>query len=173
MRGLCAPAEQGNIEDGIWLEYKEVTRLKSIACSYQSDIKRAWMRGTLIGIALGFLLTSLLYGGTVRGEELYVEAWVDEVADVEEYCYTPYPSPVTQEFKAARVLVEIEYLDTGRGELVESSWYYDEETNTTICKIWIRVPDDVIGDPDMDGLGHEFLHCMIGNFHPDEEPTNV
>jgi len=165
---LRAPPEQGNIEDGIWLEYKEVTRLKSIACSYQSDIKRARLSGTIIGVTIAFLLMAFLHSGTVRGEELYVEAWVDEVADVEEYCYTPYPSPVTQEFKAARVLVEIEYLDTGRGELVESSWYYDEETDTTICKIWIRIPDDVIGDPDMDGLGHEFLHCMIGNFHPDK-----
>ncbi len=164
---LRAPPEQGNIEDGIWLEYKEVTRLKSIACSYQSDIKRAWMRGTLLGLAIGFLLTAFLHSGTVRAEEPLVEVTL-EVTAVEEYCYTPYPSPVTQEFKAARVLVEIEYLDTGRGELVESSWYYDEETDTTICKIWIRIPDDVIGDPDMDGLGHEFLHCMIGNFHSDK-----
>ncbi len=106
-----------------------------------------------------------------HAEDLYVEAWVEETKVVE-YCYVPYPSPVTLEFKAARVLVEIEYLDIGRGELVESSWYYDEETDTTICKVWIRIPDDVIGDPDMDGLGHEFLHCMIGNFHPDEETTN-
>ena len=124
---------------------------------------------THMGWIVAALLGGLLFlGHAADAEELYVEAWVEETKVVE-YCYVPYPSPVTLEFKAARVLVEIEYLDTGRGELVESSWYYDDETNTTICKIWIRVPDDVIGDPDMDGLGHEFLHCMIGNFHPDEE----
>ena len=167
MRGLCAPAEQGNAQDGIWLEHKEVLRLRRIAVNYAADVGRARFIGVLLGLAIGFLLTAFLHSGTVRAEEPLVEVTL-EVTAVEEYCYAPYPSPVTQEFKAARVLVEIEYLDTGRGELVESSWYYDEETDTTICKIWIRIPDDVIGDPDMDGLGHEFLHCMIGNFHPDK-----
>ena len=164
---LRAPPEQGNTEDGFWLEHKEVTYLRKTAANYEAGIRRALMQGVIIGVTVAFLLTAFLHSGIVRAEEPSVEVTL-EVTAVEEYCYAPYPSSVTQEFKAARALVEIEYLDTGRGELVESSWYYDEETDTVLCKIWIRIPDDVIGDPDMDGLGHEFLHCMIGNFHPDK-----
>jgi len=37
------------------------------------------------------------------------------------------------------------------------------------CTLWIHMPQQVLGDPDMDGIGHELLHCLAGNFHPEDE----
>jgi len=83
----------------------------------------------------------------------------------EKYCYEPYGAPVGEEFVAGRVLVQVVWVEGERGSEVHSSWSYDEETDTTICKVWIRRPEQVEGDPDMTGVGHEFLHCAIGDFH--------
>lgn len=60
MRGVCAPAEQGNKEDGLWLENKEVLRYRRIAVNYEGDVRRATFRGVLIGTAVAFLLTAVL-----------------------------------------------------------------------------------------------------------------
>ena len=86
-------------------------------------------------------------------------------AEEDEYCYEPYGAPVEEEYRAGRTLIQVVYLDVERGEEANASYLYDEETDTAICKIWIRVPDQVIGDPDMDSIGHEVLHCLIGDFH--------
>ena len=66
MRGLCAPSEQGNTADGLWLEHKEVLRLRKIAVNYELDVRKATMRGTLIGVAVAFLLMAFINSGTVR-----------------------------------------------------------------------------------------------------------
>ena len=58
--GLCAPSEQGNTQDGVWLEWKEVKRLRRIAVSYETDTKRALIRGVMIGVVVAFLLTAIL-----------------------------------------------------------------------------------------------------------------
>ncbi len=91
--------------------------------------------------------------------------WARDSSAEEEYCYEPYGAPVEEEYRAGRTLIQVVYLDAERGEEANASYLYDEETDTTICKIWIRVPDQVIGDPDMDSIGHEVLHCLIGDFH--------
>ena len=64
MRGLCAPSEQGNTADGLWLEHKEVLRLRKIAVNYEHDMRYATMRGTLIGVTVAFLLMALINSGT-------------------------------------------------------------------------------------------------------------
>lgn len=84
----------------------------------------------------------------------------------EEVCYAPYGTDVGEgEFDALRSLIEIHWLYGERGEEANSSWYYDEETDTSICVIWVHRPEQVLGDPDMDALGHEAMHCFIGDFH--------
>ena len=90
-------------------------------------------------------------------------------ARVEDYfCYEPYGEPVTPEFLADFSLVHFRWVVGERGMAVQASYLYDEETNTTICVVNVRMPNQVIGDPDMDSLGHEVLHCATGNFHPGE-----
>lgn len=86
----------------------------------------------------------------------------------EEYCYVPYGVDVHPEFIAGVSLVKMDWVDGERGMAVFASYMYDEETNSTICLITARMPDQVIGDPDMDSLGHEFLHCITGDFHEGE-----
>jgi len=86
----------------------------------------------------------------------------------DEVCYEPYGDSVDFEFEAEQALVKISWVDPGDledGVEAESSYYYDEETNTTICLILAPRPVFVLGDPLMDALGHELLHCLAGEFH--------
>jgi len=86
----------------------------------------------------------------------------------EEYCYVPYGVGVHPEFVAGTSLVKVNWIEGERGMEAQASYMYDEETNSTICVITVRMPDQVIGDPDMDSLGHELLHCLTGDFHEGE-----
>ncbi len=86
----------------------------------------------------------------------------------EEYCYVPYGVGVHPEFIAGTSLVKMNWIEGERGMEAWASYMYDEETNSTICLITARMPDQVIGDPDIDALGHEFLHCVTGDFHEGE-----
>lgn len=91
--------------------------------------------------------------------------FISMLAFAEDFCYAPYGTDVEPEFEAKQALIQIHWLSGERGEEAESSYYYDEETSTTICVIWVHRPEQVLGDPDMDALGHELLHCLIGDFH--------
>ena len=90
-------------------------------------------------------------------------AWAEE-----EYCYVPYGVGVHPEFVAGISLVTMKWVDGPKGMEAWASYMYDEETNSTICVITARMPDQIIGDPEMDSLGHEFLHCVTGDFHEGE-----
>ena len=83
-----------------------------------------------------------------------------------EYCYDPYGSPVTPEFVVEWSFIKFNWVEGERGMEAYASYAYDEETNSTVCLITARMPDEVIGDPEMDSLGHEVLHCVTGDFHP-------
>ncbi len=85
------------------------------------------------------------------------------------YCYEPYGTAVIPEHIATQALIQIRWEDTERAGDANSSWLYDEETKTGVCVIWVRMPEQILGDPDMDALGHEVLHCLIGDFHPEDE----
>ena len=87
-------------------------------------------------------------------------------SQAEEYCYDPYGSPVTPEFVAKWSFIKFNWVEGERGMGASASYAYDEETNSTICVITVRMPDQIIGDPEMDSLGHEILHCVTGDFHP-------
>jgi len=82
-------------------------------------------------------------------------------------CYTEYGGPPQLEHRATHTLIEVVYMDGPVGMETEASWAYDDETGISICKIWIRIPDKILGSADMDGMGHELLHCLTGDYHPD------
>lgn len=86
-------------------------------------------------------------------------------ADEGMYCYMPYGQPVIAEHYVDSTLVTIHWLDQERGDVAWSEWVVDEEQSLSTCDIWAKRPMQPLGDPDMDALGHELLHCLIGDFH--------
>jgi len=93
---------------------------------------------------------------------------VSAVALAEEYCYDPYGSAVIPEWKANQTTILVTWTDAPRGGGANSEWMYDEVEKISICRIWVRMPEQILSDPDMDSLGHEVLHCLTGDFHPED-----
>lgn len=60
MNGLCAPSEQGNAVDGLWLEHKEVLRLRKIAVNYHTALARARRNAFIFGVSTSFIGTAIL-----------------------------------------------------------------------------------------------------------------
>jgi len=114
-----------------------------------------------------WMLRILIFGllGVVAGGLIVTIAEGEEA----QFCYDPYGTAVVPEFKATQTLIQVKWSGVPRGEEAGSSWYYDEETDTSICVMWVRMPEQILGDPDMDALGHEVLHCLTGDFHPENE----
>lgn len=111
------------------------------------------MRKSISTIGLMLILVFLIFLSEVRGEE---------------YCYEPYGVSVTPEFLAEWAFVKFNWVEGERGMEAFAEYTYDEETNSTVCVVTVRMPDQVIGDPDMDAIGHEIMHCATGDFHPGE-----
>lgn len=89
-----------------------------------------------------------------------------------DYCYEPYGTGVQPEFQVEYSLISITWLNQPRGEQTEAEYaLYESEDGTlwTECILFVRLPEQVLGDPDMDAIGHELLHCLIGDFHPNDE----
>ena len=86
----------------------------------------------------------------------------------EEYCYAPYSTAVIPERMSTKVLVDVIWFHEGtRGGDVFADWIVGDD-GTVDCTLWLRMPQQILGDPDMDGIGHEFLHCVAGDFHPED-----
>jgi len=98
---------------------------------------------------------------------MLVVAWTETHAD--EYCYVPYGGRVHAEFVAKGSIVRINWVEGERGMEASAEYTYDSKADITVCVITARMPDFIIGDPDMDSLGHELLHCLTGNFHEGED----
>ena len=81
------------------------------------------------------------------------------------YCYAPYGKQPLAEFEAGTALVVVHWIDGERGGEARSEFLYDASTDVSLCEIWVIRPEQILGDPDMDALGHETLHCLIGDFH--------
>ncbi len=90
-------------------------------------------------------------------------------ADPGLYCYEPYGSNVEPQHLAQFTFIKVNYLTDPLPDGSEgmSAWIYDPASETSICEIWAPVPMQVLGDPAMDTLGHELLHCLAGDFHAD------
>lgn len=97
---------------------------------------------------------------------------VDEVWDTcpeTMICYEPYGAPVEAEYVFGGSIVRVDFVD--ESELPDDAEAIAEyvpnfEKNFSWCKITTLFPERVLGDPRMDALGHELLHCIIGDFHP-------
>ena len=60
MKGLCPPPEQGNVEDGYWIEAKRVERWQKLERTHGTDLNVQLNRGLLFGFGLGFFLGTVL-----------------------------------------------------------------------------------------------------------------
>jgi len=89
-------------------------------------------------------------------------------AETDDYCYAPYSTKVQPERMSTRAVVEVRWFHDGlRGGDAFSDWTVRSD-GTADCVLWIHMPQQILGDPDMDGIGHEFLHCVAGDFHPED-----
>ena len=87
-------------------------------------------------------------------------------AVAEQVCYEPYGQEVEPEYIINRTDVEIRWVtpaDLPRN--VEAQATYTLHGNWSSCLIEAQLPEHILGDPKMDALGHELLHCLTGNFH--------
>lgn len=90
---------------------------------------------------------------------------------VSEVCYEAHGELVKPEFRADTAILKIVYVNGPfdyNGEKVVGLALYtglDPDTDTNICKLFVPIPTHVYGDDKMDTLGHELLHCLVGDFH--------
>lgn len=110
---------------------------------------RYWLVRLTLAFFLGFAAGSLILA--VSAEE-------------ELHCYEPYGQPVIAEHYADTMQVKVNWLFGPRGEAAWSEWELLADGSVD-CEIWVHRPEQPLGDPDMDALGHEVLHCFIGEFH--------
>lgn len=104
---------------------------------------------------------------------LWFIAHVD-IAGAKDVCYAPYGTEVTPEYEVTNVMVTAYVFDTAEelsadvGEKVASYSVCETlvEENVAWCEVWIVQPTNVLGDPAMDGIGHEVGHGIWGDFHP-------
>ncbi len=84
-------------------------------------------------------------------------------------CYEPYGAPVEAEYVLDGSIVIIKFVDASEmadDEEAYAVYTVDFKLNASICLIVAQFPTHVLGDPIMDSIGHEFLHCIVGDFHP-------
>lgn len=93
--------------------------------------------------------------------------------DSDQVCYEPYGQPVTPEHLLQYTTIKVHYLteplldDNGEEYDGLATWILNEARTMSFCEIWIPVPMQTLGDADMDTMGHELLHCLGGEFHPE------
>ena len=84
-------------------------------------------------------------------------------------CYEPYGAAPAAEYVMSGSIVMVQFLDESQMPPDVEAWAEftpDFDTDISICLIAVQFPTHILGDPIMDSIGHEFLHCIIGNFHP-------
>lgn len=135
------------------------------------------MNEYLIGLICGLIVTvGVMYIEDIQHKE-EIQVLADEYAanlkaldetETEEYCYAPYGTAVVPERMSTEATVKIYWFhDGGRGGAAFADWVIDDDGALT-CELWIHMPKQILSDPDMDSIGHEFLHCVAGDFHPED-----
>ncbi len=113
------------------------------------------MKKSYLTVSLVMLFALLISCNEARAEEIC-------------YCAEQYGVPVKPEYIADWAFVTFNWVEGEPGMAAHASYVYDEETNSVICVVTARMPDNVLGDPEMDSIGHEILHCVTGDFHEGE-----
>ena len=84
-------------------------------------------------------------------------------------CYEPYGAPVEAEYVLQGTILKVIWTapeDMPEDTEAYARWVVDWDANASWCVIHAQFPEQVLGDPRMDALGHELLHCLVGDFHP-------
>ena len=84
-------------------------------------------------------------------------------------CYEPYGAPVEPQFILDGTIIKIVFIAAeDMPDDIEANAMYsvDFDANISWCVITTTMPQQVLGDPLMDALGHEVLHCLTGDYHP-------
>lgn len=92
----------------------------------------------------------------------------------DEVCYEPYGADIEAEYESDSLLITVNWYDSIE-ELQEAIGEEDTEAISECevhpdrdigwCEIWVVRPTKVLGDPNMDALGHEVLHGLWGDYH--------
>jgi hypothetical protein len=85
-------------------------------------------------------------------------------------CFEAYGPPVTPEYILSGSIVLVKFIDQSDmpdGYEAYAEYEVDFANNLSYCLITTSLPEQVLGDSKMDALGHELLHCITGNFHPE------
>lgn len=94
---------------------------------------------------------------------------ITPVEETELYCYEPYGAIIEPKYILNGTIVAVEFIDAGDmpdGTEAYARWSVDFDANVSYCVITAVLPEHMLGDPRMDALGHELLHCLTGEFHP-------
>ena len=119
-----------------------------------------------------FMLTMLLCASLAEKEFDKKDAQLEEAFNAcpeSMVCYEPYGATPQAEYVMAGAMVKVDFVDASAmpaGTEAYATWIPDFEENYSICIITVQFPSHVLGDPIMDSLGHELLHCITGKFHP-------
>ena len=123
----------------------------------------------LLILALTVILSISIFGAFVVDP---LQAKLDEAlvtCPESMVCYEPYGADVQAEYVLQGSLVFIHWVPEGTlpdDTEAQAEWEVDYDSNMSVCLITATPPQHVLGDPYMDALGHELLHCLIGDFHP-------
>ena len=169
MKGICAPAEQGNARDGVWLEHKEVLRLYARDSVCERREFRARWKGFMWGFWIASALAVFFASAAASAEE------PEELEN--ERCYAPYAPELVKEFEVDNIVVTVHWYDSveemtsemgdifgTRDWSAASDCEKKPEFNISYCDIYVERPTSVDDNATM-SIGHEVLHGLFGAYH--------
>jgi hypothetical protein len=133
------------------------------------DVSIIALIGVLLGLFMGGALSTHYSKPIIAALEvelIELQELVDTCPETME-CYEPYGSPVEPEYILKGTVVKVNFVS--EDELAGNEVGYAEYRvygNVSVCHITAMLPEKILGDPRMDTLGHELLHCIAGSFHP-------
>ena len=84
-------------------------------------------------------------------------------------CYELVGEEVKPEHFVHNAFISVKYVNEGAelpdGWEAMTQWVVYPDDDISFCTITIPTPTHVLGDPAMDAMGHELLHCLSGSFH--------
>ena len=135
---------------------------------------RAFMSTLVVLLCLAGLM-ALIFGGIkeARGDSLS--------------CYEGGGELIKPEYINTNLLIKVNWFDTmeellddlisydpdnpewveyvlSAGEYTDCDVYH-ENADIGFCEVWAVMPKYVLGDPYVDGFGHEALHGLFGDYH--------